>query len=78
MGSCKSKGDATAGGMTIDKFKIDRVIGRGGFGKVYIVEKKGSKTGEKFAMKEMFKARVMNKDSVESVLSELAFLKKID
>lgn len=29
-------------------------------------------------MKEMLKARVMNKDSVESVLSELAFLKKID
>ena len=78
MGSCKSKGDAPSKGMTIDKFKIDRVIGRGGFGKVYIVEKKDSKTGEKFAMKEMFKARVMNKDSVESVLSELSFLKKID
>ena len=45
MGSCKSKGDAPSKGMTIDKFKIDRVIGRGGFGKVYIVEKKDSITG---------------------------------
>ena len=78
MGSCKSKGDASSSGLTINNFKIDRVIGRGGFGKVYIVQKKDSKTGEQFAMKEMLKARVMNKDSVESVLSELAFLKKID
>ena len=29
-------------------------------------------------MKEMLKARVMNKESVESVVSELVFLTKID
>ena len=29
-------------------------------------------------MKEMLKARVMNKDSVESVTNELKFLKKIN
>ena len=49
-------------------------IGRGGFGKVYIVNRKN----KKFAMKEMLKARVMHKDSVESVLKELEFLRRID
>ena len=78
MGICMSKKSVSSKGITIDKFKIDRVIGRGGFGKVYIVERKDRNTGDKFAMKEMLKARVMNKDSVESVLSELNFLKKID
>ena len=49
-------------------------IGRGGFGKVYVI----SRNGQRYAMKEMLKARVMNKESVESVVSELAFLTKID
>ena len=48
-------------------------IGRGGFGKVYMVKH----MGREFAMKEMLKARVMNKDSVESVTKELYFLRKI-
>jgi len=31
-----------------------------------------------FAMKEMLKARVINKNSVDSVIKELDFLRKID
>ena len=43
-------------------FQFQYAIGRGGFGKVWRVEKKKEK--EAFAMKEMSKARVMAKKSV--------------
>ena len=62
------------GKLSIKSFKVQNAIGRGGFGKVYIVERKGTQ----FAMKEMLKARVMHKDSVESVMKELEFLRRID
>lgn len=55
-------------------FKFLHAIGRGGFGKVWKV----SKDGEEFAMKEMLKARVMAKKSIESVLTELAIMQRID
>jgi serine/threonine protein kinase len=38
--------------LGLNKFKKLEAIGRGGFGKVFIVEK----NGEQFAMKEMVKA----------------------
>ena len=60
--------------LKISDFKIEKAIGRGGFGKVHIV----SKGGKQFAMKEMLKARVMQKGSVESVMNELAYLRMID
>jgi serine/threonine protein kinase len=75
MGSCASKnGQDTSSVLSIRKFKTLNVIGRGGFGKVHIVER----NGKQYAMKEMLKARVMHKDSVESVLKELEFLRRID
>ena len=48
-------------------FKMIKAIGRGGFGKVHLVEK----AGKQYAMKEMLKSRVMLKESVESVIKEL-------
>ena len=60
--------------LKISDFKIEKAIGRGGFGKVHIV----NKNGKQFAMKEMLKARVMQKGSVESVMNELKFLGMID
>lgn len=60
--------------LKIEKFKVDKAIGRGGFGRVYVVEK----NGKQFAMKEMYKARVMQKNSAESVCKELQYLKIID
>jgi serine/threonine protein kinase len=48
-------------------------IGRGGFGKVWRVESKKEK-GEQFAMKEMAKARIITKKSVQSVINELSLL----
>jgi len=48
------------------------VIGRGGFGKVWKVEKKNSK--QTYAMKEMAKSRVISKKSVSSVMNERQLL----
>jgi serum/glucocorticoid-regulated kinase 2 len=48
------------------------VIGIGGFGKVWRVELK--KTGQAFAMKEMSKALVITKKSVNSVMNERTLL----
>lgn len=44
------------------------VIGKGGFGKVWKVELR--KTRQSFAMKEMSKAKVIAKRSVNSVMNE--------
>ena len=60
--------------MTRSNFKIHHAIGRGGFGIVYKVEK----DGKMFAMKEMLKARVMAKKSVESVKQELKLMTMVD
>ena len=49
-------------------FTVLYPIGKGGFGKVWKVElKKGKGT---YAMKEMSKAKVINKKSVQSVMNE--------
>jgi serum/glucocorticoid-regulated kinase 2 len=41
MGNCGSKGEDADKKLSIKGFKIQTAIGRGGFGKVYIVERKG-------------------------------------
>ena len=48
------------------------VIGRGGFGKVWKVERK--KTKQSYAMKEMSKARIITKRSIKSVMNERQIL----
>jgi serine/threonine protein kinase len=53
-------------------FLFHYVIGRGGFGKVWKVEKKKEK--KLFAMKEMHKGRIIAKRSVNSVMNEKKFL----
>jgi serine/threonine protein kinase len=50
-------------------------VGKGGFGKVWKVEQKGTK--RIYAMKLMSKAKVINKKSVSSVLNERNFLAKL-
>ena len=37
MGGCVSKTDSGKSSLSIKSFKINQAIGRGGFGKVYIV-----------------------------------------
>ncbi len=56
-------------------FMFMYVIGKGGFGKVWKVEKK--KERRMFAMKEMSKARILAKRSVNSVLNERKILSQL-
>jgi len=53
-------------------FTYHYAIGKGGFGKVWKVERK--KDNLFFAMKEMSKARILTKRSVNSVLNERKIL----
>lgn len=59
--------------VTKADFVFHNAIGRGGFGKVLKVEK----DGVYYAMKEMLKARVMAKKSIESVMKELELMCRI-
>ena len=53
-------------------FSYQMVIGKGGFGKVWICEHRQSK--KYYALKEMSKAKIISKRSVQSVLNERAQL----
>ena len=60
-------------------FEYKYAIGRGGFGKVWRVSSNRLKQEKlnQFAMKEMLKARVMHKKSIQSVMNELKLLSMI-
>jgi len=58
--------------LSSNNFARHFVIGRGGFGKVWKVERK--KTKALYAMKEMSKSRVITKKSVNSVMNEKQLL----
>jgi serine/threonine protein kinase len=78
MGSCNFKSESldTAQSICKSHFQFHYGIGKGGFGKVWKVELKKSK--DNFAMKEMSKARILAKKSVNSVINErklLSYLK---
>ena len=64
------KGDDSGEVVQKSDFKFNYAIGRGAFGKVIRVEK----DGKDYAMKEMLKARVMHKKSIQSVMNELKLL----
>ena len=77
MGSCNFKSEDldTAQSISKSQFLFQYGIGKGGFGKVWRVESK--KTKEHFAMKEMLKARILSKKSVNSVMNERKILSYI-
>ena len=79
MGSCNFKPESLDPTVRATQVSIGRgcfhfhyVIGRGGFGRVWRVEL--NRTHTLFAMKEMSKARVLSKKSVNSVLNERKLL----
>ena len=53
-------------------FQYSFCIGKGGFGKVWKVDRKKFKM--EYAMKEMSKARILTKRSVKSVMNERSIL----
>ncbi|EGR31500.1 protein kinase domain protein, partial [Ichthyophthirius multifiliis] len=61
--------------QSIHNYYFHFVIGRGGFGKVWKVESKKSK--HLFALKEMSKAKVISKRSVQSVMNEKQLLSSL-
>ncbi len=62
--------------LSKNQFLYMYAIGKGGFGKVWKVEKK--KTKKMFAMKEMSKARIISKRSVKSVMNERYILAELN
>ncbi|OMJ70410.1 hypothetical protein SteCoe_31613 [Stentor coeruleus] len=72
MGNSEIKTDSATSGMSKRDFRLEKVIGRGGFGKVWKAE--SCKNGRVFAMKEMLKTRIVKKNSVQSVLKERMLL----
>lgn len=74
MGNChfKTETQEVPQGINKNYFNLHYVIGRGGFGKVWKVEKKKEKI--MYAMKEMSKSRIITKRSVNSVMNERKLL----
>ena len=61
--------------LTKNNFTYLYCIGKGGFGKVWKVERKKSK--QQYAMKEMSKARIITKRSIKSVMNERQILTQL-
>lgn len=62
--------------LTKNNFTYMYCIGKGGFGKVWKVERK--KSNKNYAMKEMSKARILTKRSLKSVMNERQILTQLN
>ncbi len=56
-------------------FQFEYIIGKGGFGKVWRVQKKN--TSQHYALKEISKARVIAKYSERSIMNEKQILSRL-
>jgi len=56
-------------------FQFEYIIGKGGFGKVWRVQKKSSTLH--YALKEMSKAKVLAKHSISAVMNERQILSRL-
>eukprot|EP00357_Protocruzia_adherens_P002555 CAMPEP_0115016588 /NCGR_PEP_ID=MMETSP0216-20121206/27543_1 /TAXON_ID=223996 /ORGANISM="Protocruzia adherens, Strain Boccale" /LENGTH=535 /DNA_ID=CAMNT_0002387107 /DNA_START=45 /DNA_END=1652 /DNA_ORIENTATION=- len=62
--------------VSIDDFNLLKVVGRGTFGKVMLVEKKDSK--ELFALKILRKDQLIDKEQIEHTRTEKMIMQKVD
>jgi len=62
-------------GLTKNNFKILKVIGRGSFGKVFLVQKKGTK--QLFAMKVLRKENILKRNQIDHTKCEREVMQKI-
>ena len=62
--------------VSLDDFQVMKVLGRGSFGKVTLVQYK--KTGEYYAMKSLKKDVLLDQDQVESTILEKKILQSLD
>ena len=60
----------------LDSFEVKKVVGRGSFGKVFLVQKKDTKAV--FAMKSLRKDVILDYDQIESTMLEKDILQKAD
>ncbi|XP_011312359.1 serine/threonine-protein kinase 32A [Fopius arisanus] len=63
--------------VNFDHFQILRAIGKGSFGKVCIVEKRG-KSGQMYAMKYVRKTECVERGALRNVLREVEILSKLE
>jgi serine/threonine protein kinase len=63
-GYCKDVGRHSSKAVGVDDFEIKKVVGRGSFGKVYLVKKKDV-PDKVFAMKVLYKDMVLKKKQAE-------------
>jgi serum/glucocorticoid-regulated kinase 2 len=61
--------------LTLDDFDLVKVIGKGGFSKVFQVRKKD--TGKIYAMKTLSKAKIKKDNKVENILNERSILQRV-
>lgn len=62
--------------VSLGDFKLISVIGKGAFGKVMLVEKRG--TGQVLAMKSLRKEEIIEKDQIEHTKTERRILEYVD
>mmetsp|Transcript_146114 Transcript_146114/g.207076 ORF Transcript_146114/g.207076 Transcript_146114/m.207076 type:complete len:330 (-) Transcript_146114:107-1096(-) len=63
---------------SLDDFESLRVLGKGSYGKVYLVRRKNSPSMEVFAMKMLRKEHVMNRNQVEHTKTERNVLEHVN
>ena len=67
--------DHSSTDITLESFNILKVIGRGSFGKVYLVQKKD--TGAHYAMKALKKDHIIRRQQKQNTKSERIILEKL-
>ena len=83
MGNCNfTTGETSATNQLTEKqisrnhFKFIKIVGRGGFGKVWKIKKKSN--DQKMAIKVMSKVLILQKNSISSVLNEQKILSMVN